>query len=325
MRYKKWAFIASVLAVSAAVGVGLWRQSTSLEARQRRAWRQSAEEAPVHLAFQSLEERLPKGRPISRPKDFSLASLEFWNAIDLDTKERRQGRADLLQAFHEKTRTFFVDFDGAFGEGRMPFTIEHVLFGYHVNKTPESQPGPPANFPLSSGEPLNIVPADKDLLNYHRAGAIDFINAGGFGYMTDRRRVSGFLPHSFGYLNSIEEFWGRFQVDHILLVGLLKHDAPVVYLSDSFPSMKTTQRSEVRVLDIFEDAGLRSLSRGDDLYIIQKEDTLRMLGSLRATKQCLTCHDAEPGDLLGAFSYTLRPRKVSEPDDGSPIGPGRPH
>ena len=31
----------------------------------------------------------------------------------------------------------------------------------------------------------------------------------------------------------------------------------------------------------------------------------RMLGSLRAAKQCLDCHTASRGDLLGAFSYAL--------------------
>ena len=36
----------------------------------------------------------------------------------------------------------------------------------------------------------------------------------------------------------------------------------------------------------------------------------RMFGALRATKQCLKCHDAARGDLLGAFSYTLRAKSL---------------
>jgi hypothetical protein len=30
-----------------------------------------------------------------------------------------------------------------------------------------------------------------------------------------------------------------------------------------------------------------------------------MLGSLRAAKQCLDCHNVQRGELLGAFSYRL--------------------
>jgi len=90
------------------------------------------------------------------------------------------------------------------------------------------------------------------------------------------------------------------------------HERPVVYLSEELPSMKQARQAEVRPLDFFEAAGLQALARGDDLYIIQKDDTLRMLGALRATKQCIACHDAEAGDLLGAFSYTLRSQPAKE-------------
>jgi len=39
-----------------------------------------------------------------------------------------------------------------------------------------------------------------------------------------------------------------------------------------------------------------------------------MLGSLRAAKQCLECHTAKRGDLLGAFSYVLHQPHVSDAD-----------
>jgi hypothetical protein len=34
--------------------------------------------------------------------------------------------------------------------------------------------------------------------------------------------------------------------------------------------------------------------------------TMRVLGALRALRQCVSCHDAERGDLLGALTYELR-------------------
>ena len=49
--------------------------------------------------------------------------------------------------------------------------------------------------------------------------------------------------------------------------------------------------------------GLDALRKGDELFVRDH----RMLGAVRATKQCLECHGGNRGDLLGAFSYTLRP------------------
>ena len=98
----------------------------------------------------------------------------------------------------------------------------------------------------------------------------------------------------------------RFGPRTVLLVGILKHDQPLVYLSDKLPSMDLLRNGHTRELDSFEEAGLATLKGGEDLCIVERDDTLRMLGALRATAQCLKCHDASTGDLLGAFSYTLR-------------------
>ena len=40
----------------------------------------------------------------------------------------------------------------------------------------------------------------------------------------------------------------------------------------------------------------------------QTPDGLRILGAIRAAKQCVDCHGGERGALLGAFSYTLTQR-----------------
>ncbi len=37
-----------------------------------------------------------------------------------------------------------------------------------------------------------------------------------------------------------------------------------------------------------------------------------MLGAVRSAKQCVKCHGGSRGDLLGAFSYTLRAEKSGE-------------
>ena len=70
--------------------------------------------------------------------------------------------------------------------------------------------------------------------------------------------------------------------------------------------MEQIRQGKTRTLDGFEEAALPTLREGEDLFIASKGETVRMLGALRATKTCQQCHDADVGDLLGAFSYTLR-------------------
>jgi hypothetical protein len=55
---------------------------------------------------------------------------------------------------------------------------------------------------------------------------------------------------------------------------------------------------------------LEALRKGEDLYFHGTEDKARMMGSIRAVKQCLQCHGGSRGDLLGAFSYGLRLTKT---------------
>jgi hypothetical protein len=105
-------------------------------------------------------------------------------------------------------------------------------------------------------------------------------------------------------LNSEDnELW---LIEHVHLVGILQHERPVVYLTDKMPSMEQVRQGKTRPLDLFEEAALPSLVEGEDLFIAQKDQTLRMLGAIRATKVCQQCHDANSGDMLGAFTYTLR-------------------
>ena len=131
----------------------------------------------------------------------------------------------------------------------------------------------------------------------------DFLHPRGFGLVKSVDRVAGFKPHAFRGVPAHKTM----RVEHILLVGILSHEVPVVYLADKLPSMEQVRQGSIRPIDFFEEAALHSLRAGEDLYIARKGDTLRMLGALRATKTCQQCHDARIGDLLGAFSYTLRP------------------
>jgi hypothetical protein len=155
---------------------------------------------------------------------------------------------------------------------------------------------------------LDGLADDGEFYDYLKGGLSDFLNPRGFGYVKDRAHVAGFKSHGFRsdtYPAWRSEYW-RWQVQHIQLVGILSYEKPLVYLTDRLPSMEQVRQGKTRPLDYVEEAALTALRDGDDLFLASKGNTVRMLGALRATKSCQQCHDAEVGDLLGAFSYSLR-------------------
>jgi hypothetical protein len=258
-------------------------------------------------AFASLKDRLPGGKPISPPAPLSTAAVERWEGLDRNIENLHAQRSQLLKALHEKTRKLFVESPG-FGVWRMAhMPDEEIVRDTLAAAEPPAQPGLPAGFPLSPGEALTSVSPTQDDYALHLRNALNFLYPAGFGYIKDREHVAGFRSHGFRYINRPAQVAERpVQIDHVLLVGILMHDQPRVYLSDKLPSMDQLRSGRTRELDSFEEASLVSLKGGEDLCIVERDDTLRMLGALRATAQCLKCHDASTGDLLGAFSYTLR-------------------
>jgi hypothetical protein len=127
-----------------------------------------------------------------------------------------------------------------------------------------------------------------------------------------------------------EKLW---EIKSLDLVGVVMHDTPVVYMSEKIPAMKDLSTKPTRPLDYFELAGLEQLLKGEAIYVRSKDDTLRVLGPIQAGKACLKCHhESKEGDLLGAFSYTIRAGQYRMvdfkgrpwmPDGGIPRIPGK--
>ena len=67
------------------------------------------------------------------------------------------------------------------------------------------------------------------------------------------------------------------------------------------PAMGELRAAPTRSLDKFESLGLTAVRHGDDLFISRDGETIRMIGAIRSTKQCVACHGGERGDLLGRF------------------------
>ena len=58
-----------------------------------------------------------------------------------------------------------------------------------------------------------------------------------------------------------------------------------------------------RGLDAFEASAVQVLRSGEAIVIRDDASGTRMVGAVRAAKQCLTCHETKRGELLGAFTY----------------------
>lgn len=256
--------------------------------------------------FESLAARTPEPRTALRTPPAGLAATEFdgfENAVEKDIDALIRSRS--LQQLHASSVDTFVNNPG-FGVFRMvPSRItDERLKGRPDPTEPPAQPGSPV--PWSDHEPL--VPAQDAertaLRKLHGDGLLDFVNARGWGYIKDRDRVAGFLSHRFSKVPEVESW----QVERIDLIGLLKHPEPVVYVSEKLPAMSELQNAPTRKLDPFEARALEPIRGGDDLFAARRGDVARVVGALRSTKQCVGCHGGTRGDLLGAFSYTLRAR-----------------
>jgi hypothetical protein len=141
----------------------------------------------------------------------------------------------------------------------------------------------------------------KDLGLIHR---LSLKNFGASNTKTDAERWEDYATDARNKELKKEYLW---EIKSLDLVGLVMHETPVVYISEKIPEMKDLKNKPTRDMDVFESEGLEELASGKPLYMRSKDETIRVLGPIQAAKACLKCHgDAKEGDLLGAFSYTLR-------------------
>ena len=260
--------------------------------------------------FESIEARLPK----RSTEQTHQALANDWALDEFEDEVFRAAhtsyfngnkRAYHLRLLHEDTVQAFVDSFG-FGVGRLTQLGSPVTASSLNDKLrgelPVRQPGSKSLDLLSTGAAgrLTSVPVDSRLQSLHRKGLVDFLYPAGFGYFKDRGHVAGFRPHQF---SQVPEAGQPLKVEVLELVGLVVHEEPVVYISDLLPRMEAVRNAPIRPLDAVEQKGLAELRRGNELFVCSQNRSVRMLGAIRATKQCTSCHDCERGELLGAFSY----------------------
>jgi hypothetical protein len=247
-------------------------------------------------------------------------------------------RAAAFRALHEKSVKQFVSAEG-FGMERMITFIPEYL---EVPEAPpiklaqsesysESEAGDPVKLPRNTQANPIRLPFVEGLMGFHMNSERNFTNLAGFAFVSrdgrDRKAPLkfAFRPHQFRHVPEVDganplvhgrlgrpvkakaekapkEKW---VVQRIELISLLKHKEPVAYITKHLPRMDDLRKAPTRGLDGFEMTGLKSLREGETLVSDASVNRVYLLGALRASKQCLNCHQVQHGALLGAFSYEL--------------------
>jgi hypothetical protein len=279
-----------------------------------RDWHRLKKDFPV----ESLAERLAyEDRPRTASVPVSRVSNTASHSGSLDRLEGIMGehyryllsptnrRAQALEHLHAGVVKQFIESPG-FGVGRrlrMPsrFTLVRELEERAEREQAIPQPGP-AYSPLEWTPEAAKPTSESNFLSAHEDNTLNFLDPVNFGYIRNREHVAGFRPHRFRDAPFTPEHW---RVVRLELVGLLKHEEPVAYVSANLPRMDELSNAPTRPLDAFEKKGLEGLRGGEDLMVQKGADRMRMLGSLRAAQQCVRCHRVQRGELLGAFSYLM--------------------
>jgi hypothetical protein len=274
---------------------------------QMRAWQRQQAVYPMEsLADRLAYENRPRTKDSSRPDNSRWLSCTE-ERFDQEALVSNAGvRVKSLERLHAGVVKQFIDSPG-FGYGRMRPSPRPEELERTRRSNEQEVPGPfPQKSPPYESPPLileSLTKGEPDFAEAHLDNAVSFLNPFDFGYVRDREHVAGFQSHQFLRNAKGPERW---QVERLDLVGLLKYDAPVVYLTENLPRMDELRDAPTRPLDSFEQQALAGLRNGEDLLTQHTgSDRLRMLGSLRAVKQCTACHQAQRGELLGAFSYKL--------------------
>ena len=169
----------------------------------------------------------------------------------------------------------------------------------------------------------NGMPSKELAKNFHGYASNNFANAYTTGYFKSIDEVAGFEPHRVRLaeswfpsmkLNTPEQLKQRgdvkgieidWKVNRLQLVSLLLQAEPRVYDEENLPNMEELSGADIatRALDAFEQEALEKLRAGEDLVTRATPNRIVMLGSMRATKDCMRCHAVKESELLGAFSY----------------------
>lgn len=235
-------------------------------------------------------------------------------------------RQRLLQQVHDDQYLAFVMAEG-FGVIRMIRPNRHWLELREVPLEPLPSRPQAVEPPTAIQTPILAVAEQRDftasLTGQYESDVKSFLDSERIGFVKSRQVAAGFESHAMTRSPNqiLATELSNWQISRLDLVSLLKFAEPRVYLSERLPRMEELRNAETRPVDDFERQTLEQLRGGEDIVVDQQLNTIRMVGAVRAAKQCLDCHSVRRGDLLGAFSYLLDRKQPLPPPkvDGRPV------
>ncbi len=300
--------------------------STYSEVRQTRDLRREFD-------FESIANRLEYEPPMDSSQSLSAVVLSEDSKERLAAMEKERTldlRTGKLYQLHQEHYLKFIEASG-FGVVRMRRVHRDHLLILPPEPLPlparpqELEPPTAIQFPQLAAEDSPL--GNREIASLHDSGLADFLAPERIGLVKSPRQVAGFVPHAFAKSLPLaaNESLSSWQVSRLELVSLLKHVEPRVYLSEYLPRMEELRHAETRPVDEFEQRSLQQLRDGENIVTDQQLNTVRMVGAVRAAKQCLDCHSVRRGDLLGAFSYLLDRKQPLPPSkfESKPVSMSR--
>lgn len=260
----------------------------------------------------SLEGRLAYEQKATEAGESPELSAQVQNQLERFEEMRDFGqpiRTEMLELLHGDLTQEFAAAQG-FGVGRMMRIRRGPIELPKLEPVP--QPKPTKQYKPNQPDPA--TPIDEIVFEPPGEGALgwineyateDFLDIRRMGYIESRQRAAGFKPHQMSVLpHNDNDGWSVIRVE---LISLLRHEEAVAYVSDHLPDMNELVNVPTRSLTDFEKSALKKLRAEQDVVIDERVNRIRMVGSIRASNDCLKCHSVSRGDLLGAFSYAIEP------------------
>lgn len=149
---------------------------------------------------------------------------------------------------------------------------------------------------------------DAALRGMHDAFVEAFVDSQGFG----KTRVTPMMVRMRHYQFEGIDDGGRC-VHDVELVGIARHDPPVVYPANFMGFQHHDGDAALRLpamparpLRAWERDAVATLKAGRPIVLHTTPGGQRAMGAIRARRECLACHTrSREGDVLGALSYGL--------------------
>jgi hypothetical protein len=330
---------ASIAAMAASYAFFLCKAIVDVQEMSRLRGRYPLQSIAERLAYETRETDMPVVTKWLAASSALNPVVEQRLALREDHRARtempwRHNRRTMLASLHNRKADQFAVAQG-FGQGRM-------MPGFVSEPTMELPPAQPIALPAEVEAPYDTghgnsaqgtldeladaeesklpQPGSEQLFWLHESGTTDFVDPDRTGYVQDRDHVAGFISHGFSRMPEFDAYRQKnpaWQIARLELVSLLKHEVPLAYVSKNLPQMDELRDAPIRPLEEFERTALDRLKSDEDVVIDESPDRMRMIGSLRAAKDCLKCHSVQRGELLGALTYELVPvrprRKMARP------------